>query len=330
MDLFSQLEGQDTAKENLARSLARGKVHHAYLFEGQAGVGKFFAALGLAQALVCEARDAHGDKACGVCSACERATLREGEKRPRHPDVAIVARGLYEPSTIGRKSPESQEISVDQIRTVVLAHAAYGPHEGKARVFIIRGADELGTSGANALLKMLEEPLPRTHFVLVSDQPEKVLPTLRSRTLSVRFGPLADSVLARLLTAHGVADAELAELIAAADGSMASAFALRDREGQAAEREFIDAVENAVREKGAGGLLTLSDSVKGQKEVFERNLRALSRHFAKAARLAAEAGGDSERPALRYAIVREALLKLTRNAAPPLVVESMTFALRRA
>lgn len=327
MELFSQLEGQETAKQNLQRSLARGTVHHAYLFEGPAGVGKFLGALALAQALVCEQR--RGALACGTCSACERAVLREGERRPRHPDVAVVARGLYEPGVIGRKTPESQEISVDQIRTVVLAHAAYGPHEGHARVFLLRGADELGVSAGNALLKMLEEPLPRTHFVLISDQPEKVLPTLRSRTLSVRFAPLSDSVLSRLLAARGVDESEISELVASAAGSLEMALALRDREGQAQEQEFVEAVELATRERGATALLALSDSVKGQKEILERNLRALGRSFVRAAHRAAEAGEDPERPAQRHAIVREALLKLTRNAAPPLVVESMVLALRR-
>lgn len=330
MDLFSLLEGQDTAREILARSLARDRVHHAYMFEGPEGVGKFLAALALAQALVCERRVATGTRACATCSACERAVLRDGERRPRHPDVAVVGRGLYEPGVIGRKSAESQEISVDQIRTVVLAHAAYGPHEGKARVFVVRGAEELGTSAANALLKMLEEPLPRTHFVLVSDRPERVLSTLRSRTLSVRFGPLGDTVLEKLLVARGVPAAEAAELTALAEGSMARAWALRDEESQDAEQTFVDAVEGAVREPGAAAVMALSDSVKGQKDVLERNLRALSRHFARGARAAVDAGTAPERHAIRYGLAREALTKLTRNAAAPLVVESLVFALRRA
>lgn len=330
MDLFALLEGQDTAREILERSLARQRVHHAYLFEGPEGVGKFLAALALAQALVCETREAIGIRACAVCSACERAILRDGERRPRHPDIAVIARGLYEPGVIGRKTPESQEISVDQIRTVVLAHAAYGPHEGKARVFVVRGAEELGTSAANALLKMLEEPLPRTHFVLVSDRPERVLSTLRSRTLSVRFGPLGDAVLEKLISARGVPGAEAAELAARAEGSMARAFALRDGESQDAERDFVAAVEAAVREPGAAGVMALSDSVKGNKENLERNLRALSRHFAKSARAAVNAGHDPLHDASCYALARGALTKLGRNAAPPLVVESLVFALRRA
>ncbi len=330
MDLFASLEGQDLARELLTRSLQRERVHHAYLFEGPEGVGKFLAALALAQALVCERREPSGTQACAACSACERALLREGERRPRHPDIAVVARGLYEPAVIGRKTPESQEISVDQIRSVVLTHAAYGPHEGKARVFIVRGAEELGTSAGNALLKMLEEPLPRTHFVLVTDRPERVLSTLRSRTLSVRFAALGDSVLAKLIAARGVPDAEAAELAALAEGSMARAFALRDDAGQEAERSFVAAVETAVHEPGAAAVMALSDSVKGHKDVLERNLRALSRHFAKGARSAVHAGTDPERYATRYALAREALTKLTRNAAPPLVVESLVFALRRA
>jgi DNA polymerase-3 subunit delta' len=197
-------------------------------------------------------------------------------------------------------------------------------------VFVVRGAEELGTSAANALLKMLEEPLPRTHFVLVSDRPERVLSTLRSRTLSVRFGPLGDSVLEKLLGARGVSPEEASQLAELAEGSMARAFALRDAESQDAESAFVDSVEGAVREPGAAGVMALSDSVKGHRDVLERNLRALSRHFAKGARAAVSAGTDPERQAIRYGIAREALTKLTRNAAPPLVVEALVFALRRA
>lgn len=324
--LLASLRGQDTARTILERSLARDRVHHAYLFEGQAGVGKFLAALGLAQALVCERREAGVDRACGVCSACERTVLREGERRPRHPDVAVVARGLYEPAVIGRKSPESQEISVDQIRTVVLAHAGYGPHEGRARVFILRGAEELGLSAANALLKMLEEPLPRTHFVLVTDEGERLLPTLRSRTLSVRFGPLPDSILSTLLRERG--HGEPGEVLARAEGSVARALELLGEEGQEEERRFVQDTVRAMQETSAGSVLALSDTVKGDRQGIERKLRALARYFHGQARAAANQA--PERAALHYQLVREAEVKLLRNAAPPLVIESLLFALRRA
>src|SRR6478672_2086879 len=146
--LLSLLRAQETARLTLERGLAKGRVHHAFLFTGPDGVGKELAAFGLAQALVCERRGATGDSACGECSACLRAVPREEQRRPVHPDVVVIERGLYDPSAIGRKSPETQDISIDQIRTLVLARAAFAPHEGRAKVFVVRRAEELSVSAA--------------------------------------------------------------------------------------------------------------------------------------------------------------------------------------
>ena len=165
--LLSSVRAQTTAVETLRRALAGDRVHHAYLFDGPEGVGKERAAFGLAQALVCERRPPGGTEACGACSACTRSLLREGERRPVHPDVAVLERGLYDKDMIGRSTPETQDISINQVRTLVLSRAAFPPHEGRAKVFIVRRAEELSIAAANALLKTLEEPGQRTHFILL-------------------------------------------------------------------------------------------------------------------------------------------------------------------
>src|SRR5262249_45105126 len=124
--MLSTVLAQDTAVGTLRAALARGRVHHAYLFDGPDGVGKELAALGLAQALVCERRVPGGDAACGACSACRRVAPRatpSGNARsggnagaraglPTHPDVVLLERGLYEPAQIGRRTPETQELSI--------------------------------------------------------------------------------------------------------------------------------------------------------------------------------------------------------------------------
>jgi DNA polymerase-3 subunit delta' len=159
-------------------------VHHAYLFEGPDGVGKERAAFGLAQALVCESRPTGSADACGRCSSCRRAVPAQGAARPAHPDVTVIERGLYDPAVLGRRSPETQDISIDQIRTLVLARAAFPPTEGRAKVFLVRRAEELSASAANSLLKTLEEPGARTHFVLLSAVGDSLLPTIRWPTRS--------------------------------------------------------------------------------------------------------------------------------------------------
>ena len=175
--MFSQILGQEPALQTLTRALDTAHVHHAYRFEGPAGVGKELAAFALAQALVCEVG---GARACGKCSACQRA-VRISEEEPRvpvHPDVVLLQRGLYR----GRISAnEATGISIEQVRRMVLERIGYRPHEGRARVFIVRDADELTVSAANALLKTLEEPGPSTHFVLLTSRPNRLLDTIRSR-----------------------------------------------------------------------------------------------------------------------------------------------------
>jgi len=161
------------------------------------------------------------------------------EARPVHPDVIVLERGLYEPAQIGRRTPESQELSIDQVRTLVLARAAFPPHEGRAKVFIVRRAEELSISAANALLKTLEEPGRGTHFILLCSRPDTLLPTIRSRTLRVRFGPLPDAVVAELLMARDV-DADAARTMASlASGSMAAALALADPDESSKRQQFV-------------------------------------------------------------------------------------------
>ena len=135
-DLLSSVRAQETALKTLDFALESDRVHHAYLFVGPDGVGKELAAFGLAQALVCERRgdaptmglfaaEAKRVRACGECSACQRAIPRQDLRRPMHPDVVVIERGLYAPQSIGKRTPETQEISIDQVRTLVLARSAF-------------------------------------------------------------------------------------------------------------------------------------------------------------------------------------------------------------
>src|SRR5215471_17616540 len=159
---FDKIRGQASALATIERALGSGNIHHAYRFEGPNGVGKEAAAFAFAQALVCTTapppgRAYHG---CGACHACARATTfaEESPRVPLHPDVLLLERGLYPPDVLRRPRPELQDISVDQIRRLVLERISFSPHEGRGRVFIVRRAHELSISAANALLNFLEAP----------------------------------------------------------------------------------------------------------------------------------------------------------------------------
>ena len=158
--LFEDIVGQDLAVSILTRALAQG-ASHAYLFSGPPGVGKSDAALAFAAGLACP------DAGCGDCTTCRRAL--EG----LHPDVEMVV-------------PEGSTILIDQIRDIN-SHVAYRPFEARARVYILFEAETMNTQAANAFLRTLEEPPQHVHFVLVTDAPDRMLPTIVSRCQHVPF-----------------------------------------------------------------------------------------------------------------------------------------------
>lgn len=333
-DLLSRLRAQDTALRTLERALEGDRVHHAYLFTGPDGVGKELAAFGLAQALVCEKRGQGGgglfggeparkDRACGTCSACVRAVPREEERTPLHPDVIVLERGLYTPQQIGRRNAETQDISIDQIRTLVLARAAYAPHEGRAKVIVVRRAEELSVSAANALLKTLEEPGARTHFVLLTSQPDALLPTILSRTLKVRFAPLPDELVAELLEARGVAPERAKEIARLSGGSVEAGDALADPEESEAREAFVKRALDAVAAPTLEGVLSLAEDAKKEKDRLPARLVALAAALAARAADAARAGRpEAELLSARGSLALAALEQLAGNGAPQLVVEA--------
>jgi DNA polymerase-3 subunit delta' len=326
--LLSTVRAQPTAVDTLRRALAGERVHHAYLFDGPEGVGKERTALGLAQALVCERRSPGSADACGECRACARAIPRAGEGRPLHPDVVVLERGLYDPVTIGRRTPETQDLSIDQIRTLVLARAAFPPHEGRAKVFIVRRAEELSVPAANALLKTLEEPGARTHFVLMSATADALLPTIRSRTQRVRFGPLPEQVVAELLAEQGVDRA--ASIAPLSRGSMATALVLSDPEATARREEFVARAMAALGARDLGSALELAEEAKkGGKEASVVQLEALAAALGAEARAsAANADRVADVAAVRFGLALAAVQQLEANASAQLTLESMLIRMR--
>src|SRR5262249_13155405 len=150
--------------------------------------------------------------------------------------------------------------SIQQVRTIVLAHAAYPPHEGRARVYIVRRAEELSTGAANALLKTLEEPRQGTHFILLTARGDRLLNTIRSRTLPVRFAPLPDEILRSILREKRVPDARLDLAIELAAGSASAALELADEERTAARDAFVDAAMAAVSARDLGPAVAFAES----------------------------------------------------------------------
>jgi DNA polymerase-3 subunit delta' len=256
--------------------------------------------------------DQGGARACGACSACRRAlTLSDEEPRvPLHPDLVFVARGLYK-KTLG--AAEASGISIEQVRRVVLARVGFPPHEGRALVFIVEDADELTASAANALLKTLEEPGPATHFLLLTSRPNRLLDTIRSRTLPVRFAPLSDAIVARILEQRGLtpAAAPLAQGSASLALELASDESLKERE------EFAQAARAAIGARDLAAATRLGDSKRYDRETLQTLLAYFAQSLALAARLAQQ-----------HRVAMSTIQDVERNMQPALALEAMIFRMR--
>ena len=209
------IEGQDRALEALRRALVGQRLHHAYLFAGPEGVGKGLAAQGLAEALLCERPLEDGD-ACGVCGACRRTAQRQ------HPDLHVVERRKK-----GKTDERERQIKIDQVRELQRS-LGFKSFEGGRRVVLIFEPEKMNPATANALLKTLEEPGPDTHFVLVSAEAHRLLPTVISRCQRVRFRPLDRALVARRLAELTALDPDAAHLLAGlAEGSIGKGMTLQ-------------------------------------------------------------------------------------------------------
>jgi DNA polymerase-3 subunit delta' len=187
---FAAIEGQDFALRLLRRALHDERLGQAYLLWGPSGVGKQMAAMALATAALCPVKPGEG---CDACDTCRR--IREGS----HPDVRVFA-----PRDEGNRN-----LQVDYVRAEILPIAKFAPFEAEHAFLIFPQADVSfpvqHPEAANALLKTLEEPRARVHFLLLSERPDRLLTTIRSRCQRVRFAPLPTQVLERVLERRGVA-----------------------------------------------------------------------------------------------------------------------------
>jgi DNA polymerase III subunit delta' len=328
---FTHIRGQATAVATLETALRGERVHHAYRFEGPDGTGKELAAFALAQALVCTAGDALG---CGACSACTRAVTFADERphSPIHPDVMIIERAFYPPEMFRPETVnETSQISIHQIRKIVLAHSAYPPHEGKARVFIVRRAEELSVGAANAMLKTLEEPRNGTHFILLTARPDRLLNTIRSRTLPVRFAPLPDEVVRSVLRAAKIPEERHELAIEIAGGSASLALELVDEERTAARDAFVAEALAAVSARDLGAAVAFAESRDKDKDQLKDDLRALAASLARVARQTVDSAPRTAGVAAkRYEAVAKAVVNLDRNASAPLTMIAMIQDMREA
>ncbi len=207
--VLADFAGQGALFDGLKRTLAEGTFVHAYLISGMEGMGKRTLARLMAQFLLCS----NEHKPCGACQSCIQ--VRDGN----HPDVLIVTPGKpLSPEVKGGLAG----IPVDEIRYVI---GQVGQHTfvGGRRVVIIERADKMNQPAQNVLLKTLEEPLPDTIFLLLTDAPELLLPTIVSRCRALKLHPWPDDVIRKVLAENGVTGNLASQALQVCGGSIGKA-----------------------------------------------------------------------------------------------------------
>jgi len=243
---WNEFLGHEPVIERFNRALSRGRLASSFLFVGLPGIGKRTFARLFAKSLLCERNDGRQLTCCGVCPACQQV------EADSHPDFEML-----------RKPDDKSFIPVElligdrehRMREGLCHRISLRPFSGGRKIAIIDDADFLNQEGANCLLKTLEEPPEDSVIILIGTSEQRQLPTIRSRCQTVRFAPLADDQLARLLLAQElVPDQQTAdELAKISHGSLASAAFLIDP----AIREFreIFLMQLATLDPGRDGFL---------------------------------------------------------------------------
>lgn len=339
---LAAVKGQQRAVDALRAALRSGAIHHAWLFAGQEGVGKELAAIGFAQALCCQRKPAEG---CGECELCGRIARRN------HPDVQwlmpeaeLVERGLAGRSDF--TGTPSRAIKVEQVRGLQ-ERLSMHPLETTRRLAIVASAHLMNEAAQNAFLKTLEEPPSGTVLMLIASSPDALLPTIRSRTNRLAFGPLpAELISERLLQEKKKLDPATAHLAAVMSGGSMSAALAMDEKSLAQRREVITAFE-ALAFDDARTLLGFAENFGGSRDDAEAALKILdvwnrdvavtragsealaNRDLADVAKTAAAKVNDAQLQR-RHRLIDTAHLAITeRNASARLQLERMLIEMAR-
>ncbi len=227
---LAEVIGQEHVTEPLARALDSGRTHHAYLFSGPRGCGKTSTARIMARSLNCE----QGPRAqpCGQCRSCvELAPNGPGSMDVVELDAA-THRGIDDARDLREK-------------------AIYAPAASRFKIYIIDEAHQLTNEAANALLKLVEEPPPHLRFIFATTEPDKIIPTIRSRTFHYGF---------RLVPARTLADHLGSVCRSEGVPAEAPALAIVARAGAGSVRDSLSVLGQLLAGAGPEGL-TYADAI---------------------------------------------------------------------
>jgi len=207
----------------LQRAFSANKCAHAYIFAGPEGVGKFTTALEWAKVLLCKepaAEQSDGRKfsdSCGVCESC--VSLEAGT----HPDFHHIYKELIKFTQDGKGKTTPVDLPKDVIKEFLIERALQRPMLSERKVFVVSEAEKLNISSQNALLKILEEPPAFCTIILLCTGPQKLLPTVKSRSQMVRFGPVAEEKIIEKLKDTGIDEEQAKYFARLSNGSLGQA-----------------------------------------------------------------------------------------------------------
>ncbi|WP_249872232.1 DNA polymerase III subunit delta' [Oceanobacillus saliphilus] len=173
---------QPLASRIITNSIKKGRVSHAYLLQGERGTGKRAIALLIAKGLFCT--DKSGVEPCNQCNNCKR--ISSGN----HPDVHWI-------------EPEGQSIKIEQVKNLQ-KEFSYSGVESNQKVYIIKDSDTLTVNAANRILKFLEEPSKQTTAIMLTENSQSIIPTIRSRCQVIDLQPLNTAAFKNQLIENGM------------------------------------------------------------------------------------------------------------------------------
>lgn len=272
---FEGLLGNDRLKENLTRSLSRGRSGHFYLISGPEGSGKRTLSRLLAAALMCS----EPNRPCGRCPQCRKVM------NGTHPDFITV------------DDPEKKTVPVDLIRQA-RADMYIQPNEGQRKIYLFPRAQDMGIPGQNALLKVLEEPPAYGVFLLLADNPQRLLTTVRSRCVELALSPLPEAMILQELHARfpAVSSETLNAVYSRSGGYLGQALNLLSGDSELPQ-ETVDLVRSYAAKSRLGLTQVLVGMEKWKRDRLVATLLQWKALFAEA--LSCRAGGTAVSPLAR-------------------------------
>ena len=305
---FSDIPGHEKAKERMRQMVHSGKLPHAILLEGPAGIGKMSLARAFAQYIHCENPDYNGDS-CGECHSCRL------HKSMNHIDVQYVypvvkLEGMktaptsedfyqewidylngriymdfrYWADSFGKKNGQPQTYVTES--AVLIHRLAFTSHVSRYKIVIWWLPEKMNEEAANKMLKMVEEPFEDTIFIMVSDSPREILPTIYSRVQRIELKRLPDATIAKyLMDNFDISHTDAMAVAHIAEGNATKALQAQTQSKET--KDFFDTFVSLMRlayQRNVQGLRNWADDLAGigrerEMRFYEYAMRMVRENF---------------------------------------------------